>query len=504
MLSPENSAAQYVRMSTDMQSYSIANQSDAILIYAARRGLTIVRSYEDVGRSGVRLDGRAGLQALLSDVCSGRADYKTVLVYDVSRWGRFQDSDESAHYEYLCRQAGVNVEYCAEQFENDGSLTTALLKNIKRAMAGEYSRELSVKVQTAKIRLAMKGFHLGAPPGYGLRRMLVDEHRTLKGELHRGQWKNIQSDHVILIPGPPNELATIERIYEMFLDQELDVRKIAEQLTTEGIPAASGGPWTYNTVRAVLSHEKYIGTAVYSVTSKPIGKKWQRNPKKDWVRYEDAFEAVVPKNRFKKASERLEQLARPLTKNWMLDCLTALWCQRAHLNSEIISESKIAPCGHTYEAYFGSLSKAYHLIGFRNRESLGYNADLRKQIISEMKAEVIRRGGTVEVFPWNKHVIVNGELRVSILVSRLKNTGPRIWQFGYRSETKPDIVVGARIMKRGGPIEDYFILPFMLLPHGAWITTSESSGARLDRFRTNNLEPLYQLCARTRAVALQW
>jgi DNA invertase Pin-like site-specific DNA recombinase len=37
-----------------------------------------------------------------------------VLVYDVSRWGRFQDIDESAHYEFVCKQAGIKVAYCAE------------------------------------------------------------------------------------------------------------------------------------------------------------------------------------------------------------------------------------------------------------------------------------------------------------------------------------------------------------------------------------------------------
>jgi hypothetical protein len=32
-----------------------------------------------------------------------------ILVLDVSRWGRFQDIDESAYYEFLCRRAGMQV-----------------------------------------------------------------------------------------------------------------------------------------------------------------------------------------------------------------------------------------------------------------------------------------------------------------------------------------------------------------------------------------------------------
>src|SRR5260370_30771136 len=83
---------------------------------------------------------------------SGQADFKLILVYDISRWGRFQDADESAYYEFICKEAGIRVLYCAEQFENDGSLVAAILKNMKRVMAGEYSRELSVKVWAGQCR----------------------------------------------------------------------------------------------------------------------------------------------------------------------------------------------------------------------------------------------------------------------------------------------------------------------------------------------------------------
>src|SRR3546814_2712924 len=77
--------------------------------YAERRGIEIVRSYADEGRSGLRLDGRDALKQLIEDVQSGTADFTVILVYDVSRWGRFQDADESAYYEYICKRAGIAV-----------------------------------------------------------------------------------------------------------------------------------------------------------------------------------------------------------------------------------------------------------------------------------------------------------------------------------------------------------------------------------------------------------
>jgi DNA invertase Pin-like site-specific DNA recombinase len=143
---PVFKAAQYVRMSTEHQQYSTENQGDKILEYAARRNIEIVRTYADEGKSGLRIDGRQALQQLIKDVETGNADFQIILVYDVSRWGRFQDADESAYYEYICRRAGIQVAYCAEQFENDGSPVSTIVKGVKRAMAGEYSRELSAKV----------------------------------------------------------------------------------------------------------------------------------------------------------------------------------------------------------------------------------------------------------------------------------------------------------------------------------------------------------------------
>src|ERR1700730_9059929 len=176
-------AVEYVRMSTEHQKYSTENQGEIIRRYAEQRGLALVRTYEDSGKSGLRIDGRDALKRLIDDVRSGVADFSAILVYDVSRWGRFQDADESAYYEFICKEAGIAVHYCAEQFENDGSLSATIIKSMKRAMAGEYSRELSVKVFAGQCRLIGLGFRQGGMAGYGLRRQLIVEDQQPKGEL---------------------------------------------------------------------------------------------------------------------------------------------------------------------------------------------------------------------------------------------------------------------------------------------------------------------------------
>ena len=179
-------AAQYVRMSTEHQQFSTDNQIDAISRYAEQHGYEIVRTYADEGKSGLNLSGREGLQQVLRDVERGRADYLALLVYDVSRLGRFQDPDEAATYELRLRKGGIDVQYCVEQFKNDGSIGSSIIKTVKRAMAGEYSRELSVKVFAGQSNLIKLGFRQGGAAGFGLRRLLVDQRGAPKGELDRG------------------------------------------------------------------------------------------------------------------------------------------------------------------------------------------------------------------------------------------------------------------------------------------------------------------------------
>ena len=286
-------AAQYVRMSTDHQRYSTENQSAAIQRYAAQRGFFIVRTYADEGRSGLSLHGRYALKQLIKDIRERRADYSVVLVYDVSRWGRFQDADESAHYEFICREAGISVCYCAEEFENDGSLYGTLIKNLKRAMAAEFSRELSVRVHTGHCKLASLGFHQGGMAGYGLRRQLIDENRKPKGQLEFGQRKSLQTDRVILVPGPRKEIETVRRIYRLFAYKDGNAYGIAKLLNAEGKKNQFGRPWRNGLVYSILHSEKYAGDYVYNRESFTLGQFRGVNKPEHWVKVPNAFEAVV-------------------------------------------------------------------------------------------------------------------------------------------------------------------------------------------------------------------
>ena len=296
------SAAEYVRMSTEHQKYSTENQSAAIRRYADARGFEIVRTYADEGKSGLRLQGRDALQLLIEDVQTKRAEFKAILVYDVSRWGRFQDPDEAASIELTCKRAGIAVHYCAEQFENDGSIGSVIVKSVKRVMAGEYSRELSVKVFHGQANLIRRGYRQGGPAGFGLRRVLVDEHGNRKAELAKGEHKSLTTDRVILVPGPDEEIATVTEIYEAFTERGQKEKEIAIWLNARGILTDLGRPWTRGTVHQVLINEKYIGNNVWARTSFKLKQVHKKNAETEWIRSDGAFQPIVSLDAFRKAS----------------------------------------------------------------------------------------------------------------------------------------------------------------------------------------------------------
>jgi DNA invertase Pin-like site-specific DNA recombinase len=191
-------AAEYLRVSHHEQRTSLDGQSSRIRNYAAQNGFVVTNTYVDIGKSGLVLHSRLGLRGLLRDVVSGAAAYKAILVDELSRWGRFQDTDESAHYEFLCKRAGVPVHYCTEGFRNDGTLTSSILKGLQRTIVGEYSRDLSERCFNGQKHLVELGFRVGGKAGYGFRRMVVSPDGSRR-MLQSGEYKALATERVVLV-----------------------------------------------------------------------------------------------------------------------------------------------------------------------------------------------------------------------------------------------------------------------------------------------------------------
>ncbi|MCY1218720.1 hypothetical protein D9M69_347670 [compost metagenome] len=503
--SAEVQAAEYVRMSTEHQQYSTENQRDKIREYAQRRGLRIVRTYADEGKSGLRIDGRQALQNLIHDVESGAADFQVILVYDVSRWGRFQDADESAYYEYICRRAGLQVAYCAEQFENDGSPVSTIVKGVKRAMAGEYSRELSSKVFAGQCRLIEMGFRQGGPAGYGLRRVLVDQHGVMKAPLARGEHKSIQTDRVILMPGPESEVRTVNLIYSWFIEESLNEHEIAARLNAMRIETELGRPWGRSTVREVLTNEKYIGNNVYNRVSFKLRKTRVANTPEMWIRKEHAFEPIVPSDIFYTAQGIMRARARRYSDSELIDRLRALYKSRGYLSGLVIDETEGMPSTSVYVYHFGSLIRAYQTVGFTPDRDYRYvetNRFLRRlhpEIVTETERRIAALGGTVVRDPATDLLMLNGEFNASIVLARCQSPGAGHYRWKVRFDTSlaPDITVAVRLGQENSSILDYYLLPRLDFCRPR-INLAERNPAELESYRFDNLDYLYGMAARSK------
>jgi DNA invertase Pin-like site-specific DNA recombinase len=496
-------AAAYVRMSTEHQQYSTENQACAIEAYALARGIEVVRTYADQGKSGLRLDGRDALQRLLSDVENGRADFEAVLVYDVSRWGRFQDPDESASYEIRCKQAGVAVHYCAEQFENDGSPVSSIIKSVKRTMAGEYSRELSVKVFAGQSRQIGLGHRQGGPAGFGLRRQLIDHTGAAKGLLSRGEHKSIQTDRVVLVPGPAEERAVVESIYRQFVEERRSELEIANRLNVAGTRTDLGGLWTRGKVHEILINEKYVGNNVWNRHSFKLKQEHVNNPPDVWVRANGVFEPIVDMALFDAARKIILERSARLTDDEMLGALRALLQQRGYLSGIVIDESNNCPSRSSYASRFGSILRCYELIGYAPNRDYQYveaNRRLREKypaVVAETLEKISDLGGIVEANPEAGLVVINGEFTLSLVLSRctLLPSGAKRWVIRLDTGRFPDLSVVVRITNDGMEAVDYYLLPAIDMKVER-LKLAEQNEAGLDVYRFDSLEPLYDLARR--------
>ena len=460
--------AQYLRMSTEHQQYSLQHQMTAIERYAESHGLAVAQTYSDAAKSGVVLKRRSGLRQLLRDVVAGSAAYKAILVYDVSRWGRFQDSDEAAHYEFLCKSAGVPVHYCAETFANDGTMPSLIMKALKRTMAAEYSRELSVKVFEGHKRLALLGFKQGGIPGFGLRRMLVDANRKPKQLLADGERKSIATDRVILVPGPSEEVQCVRDIYRMLLSERRSVYGIAGELNRRGIEYSGTSKWDYLAVSNILTHPKYAGCHVYGRTAQKLYTPSIRLARENWTVTPGAYQPIVDRATFDQAQRVLAARTINQSDDKLLEHLRALLAKKGRLSLALIQSCSYTASPTTYARRFGSLRDAYGRIGYGSPSDFGTvdlrrrTRALREELMERIRAmfpnevKVVQRGGR-----WRSRLRMRNRLTIAVQVVRSVRTWKTTvrWRIDPLPKERRFVTLLARLNLENDAVQDLHIFP---------------------------------------------
>lgn len=495
-------AAAYVRMSTEHQQYSTANQLDRIKDYATRRGMQLIRTFADEGKSGLHVRGRDSLRKLIAEVESGHAAFKAILVYDISRWGRFQDADESGYYEYLCKRAGITVHYCAEQFENDGSPSSNIIKSVKRSMAGEFSRELSIKVFQGACRLARLGFKVGGPAGYGLRRQVVGADGRPKGVLERGEQKFLTTDRIVLVPGPAAEQQVVREIFDSYVHRGLGCDRLAAELNRRQIPSHGGRPWTPVRVATVLRNENYIGNLVWSRTSFKLHHRLVRNPPEQWIRANGVYPALVEPTLFARAQQLRRERAENYSDDDLLDALRDLWRRRGRLSAPCIDADPGMPHSSTYVLRFGGLVPAYHRIGYPFRRNVCFLTVKRQlrtcrgEFFSHLLAVLAARGVPAAHDPARDTVTIAGEFTLAVVFTRARRTRDNTLRWPARTDRAADITLVARLQESSAVILDYYLFPRLDRPPA--VTLRPRNHLLIEAYRSLNFDPLLAVTERIR------
>ena len=490
-------AAQYLRVSTERQEYSLDCQSTRIANYAQANGFAVCQTYCDEAKSGLEIGRRKGLSQLLRDVVGGKPSYKAVLVYDVSRWGRFQDPDEAAHYEFLCKAAGVSIHYCAEHFSNDGHPASLILKTLKRVMAAEYSRELSDKVFAGMTRVVSKGFRSGAHPGYGFRRMLLSADGIPRQQLSTGERKSIATDRVVLVPGPANEVFWVREIYRLFISENKTFSGIASELDQRGAPFLKGKRWSDHAVKKILTHPKYKGTAIYNRTTERLCSKSRKVPASEWIVVPNAFEPLVDPTTFDTAQETLRQKFWLRSNEQVLEQLK--WILKTHgcLSTSILQPYGLSPGGLNHR--FGSLIKAYDLIGYQTayKKTAEHRSHVRK-VRSELMQQLVEMfPGKVSIFSWawrrrNCLRLKNGT-KVAVRVCRSTKlvTKGRMWVLQAARDERSRITLMAGMDPENAVPETFYLTT--RLKNRCKIHIAENSEWLQEGVRLQDLRSFYEV-----------
>ena len=334
----------YLRRSTDMQDQSLDDQLAVINAYADREGHEIIRIFTDDAISGTTSEKRPAFQEMTALAQQPGCGFEAILVYDVSRFGRF-DPDEAGHWRYLLRQNGVQIIYVADNLNGDE--TDDIILPIKQYQAEEYSRKLARDTLRGLRSRASKGCDAGRPVPYGYDKMIVDASgevvcivRTLADgdknvydgsrkppkRLAPGQRHAKQHDETAtLVPGDPERVAVVRRIFDLYANEDRGQRTITDILNAQGVPGPRGGAWAVSTVMHIIKNPVYYGAMVWNRRS--MGKFFESGadgarkrlrsengsvkhlPKEDWVIVEppdSRIEGLVSKELWLEAQRKRE------------------------------------------------------------------------------------------------------------------------------------------------------------------------------------------------------
>ena len=381
----------------------------------------------------------------------------------------------------------------SEQFENDNSTTSNLLKALKRTMASEFSRELSVKLSTGMRRLASMGYWQGGYAPFGMARLLVGPNGEPKQILNDGEWHGVSTDRTVLVPGDPDEVETVSLAFDLYTKAHKSRRQIVDVLNQRSILPRSGKPWTMARLRRLLSADVYKGAYAY-------GKYVQRRlvARDRWSIRHRSFRGIVSEKQWEEANARIREEVKPYVESEMLDALRQLWQRRGRLSEEIINTAKNVPSSVAYQKHFGSLNEAYKLIGYPIPREYSFvraitiMRRMRDKLCDEVCSRMHAIGATAGRCFGPGIILVNGVITVQITFAtgRSRATPDMEWVLYLKRPLRTDILVVALLSPPSQSIQEFYVLPAFAGFHGQIYVRKELNAPCFDLYRFPNLDAL--------------
>jgi len=361
--------------------------------------------------------------------------------------------------------------HCAEQFANDDTPSSSILKALKRSMAAEFSRELGEKVFRGKSRLAQMGFWVGGPPGYGFRGLMVSSDGRPKQKLSRGECKSLTTDRIILVPGPRKEIKCVRHMFSMVIEGRHGCTAIARDLNSRGIEF-SGKRWTHTEVFNILTNPKYMGCNVWHRSSQRLhGKRIHEKPDQ-WIRKPLAFAPIIDQHSFDYVQTALPRNADFLwSDKEILSRLRRLLKAKGRLTETLIKKARGMPSTNTLHNHFGSYRQMYEMVGYHlpaedmfKSEQLERTMGLRRRLVVQIK-EMFPNNATVTHLPNHSRSILrlDDHVMVSILLCRTKrrNGGRLHWVVEPNHAEREYITLVCKLNRSHDRICSYYLFPRM-------------------------------------------
>jgi hypothetical protein len=272
-----------------------------------------------------------------------------------------------------------------------------------------------------------------------------------------------------------------------------------------GLVTDLGRPWSRGVVHQILTNEKYIGNNVFNRHSFKLKIRHVANPPEAWIRKDGAFEGIVPQELFFMAQGVIRARSHRFNDEELLEKLRSLFLGRGYLSGILIDETDGMPSSSVYSHRFGSLIRAYSLVGFTPDRDFAYleiNRRLRQlhpEIVQRTEADIIALGAQIERDPATDLLRINDEFSASIIFARCRETaaGARRWRLRLDASLCPDVTVAVRLDHQNEAPLDYYLLPWLDLGGGRF-NLADSNGVALDSYRFDSLEMLMSMAERAR------